>query len=215
MSDESWNRTLDEDHLEAVEYDDASKAIPVLNEAGHKTRPLSAEEKMPPYPVWRDGELVVPTKWTGELSEMEFESRYEEEGTLLMATIPGETDALITALCTDAEGLMDTYFGLDAAIAVASHPEDVPDEFLRENSMQLSMAATMLRYAAESMSSAMEDAFRSPDHAAEFDAQLAANMKGAESFRTAADRIEGAMAKVISPLLMSASRERSKAQTLH
>lgn len=168
-----------------------------------------------PYPVWEGETLHVPPNWKGQFSEIEFSSRLEPHGTMVVAEIPGETTSVITALCTDGEGLMDICFGIDAAVGIASEPKSVPHEFLVENSMQLHIAVTIFKEAAKRMDESMDEAFCPPDRTVEFKAQKSANEQGARSLRLAAQRVEAAVAAAASPLLNAASRQTSGILRLH
>jgi hypothetical protein len=207
---------IEEDH----EYGDASDVNLDFLDEENETMSASlsddyGDDDEGPYPCWQGETLHVPPFWRGQLSEIDFSSREQPEGTMVVAEIPGETTSVITALCTDGEGLMDICFGIDAAVSVASEPQMVPREFLAEHSMQLYLATAIFKEAARRMDESMDEAFCPPDRTVEFKAQLSANQQGARSLRTAAKRVEDAIAGSASPLLNAASREPAGMRRIH
>lgn len=215
LSDYTKNPTLDdlEEFQDPEDLDTLDLEEDMEDEDGeggplHKEVFLPEGMEMPPYPQWsEDGTLMVPPRWKGELSDIQFYVKHQPNGTLLFADIPGEVESTVSAFCTCGEGLLSTVFAIDAAISVASEPEDVPVEFLAENSMALHAAAMIFDQSSTKIRESMSEAFRSPDQAKEFDAQKKMSDQVADSLQQIAQRIRGNLAAKIDPLLNAASLE--------
>jgi hypothetical protein len=145
------------------------------------------------YPEWRDGILVVPEVWQGQLSKIEFSIIHKPEGTILIAEIPGEITSTVSALCTDGDGLLDLSFAIDAAVSVASCPEEVPTEFLEAHSMALHFAAMIFEESGRKITESMDQVFRPPDNVEAHDLAKKFNDKISRSLREISKRLRATL----------------------
>jgi hypothetical protein len=176
------------DAMDAEDYDDLVEQEMREDELGggvHEQAELPGGQAMPKYPEWRDGMLFVPNSWQGQLSEIEFSVLHKSEGAILIAEIPGEITSTVSVLCTDGGGLVDLSFAIDAAVSVASCPEEVPTDFLESHSLALHFAAIIFEKTGQKITESMDKVSRSPENAKAYD--LAKNVN---------DKMSGSLLKI-------------------
>jgi hypothetical protein len=173
------------------------------------------DSPMPTYPEWRDGTLHTPPAWLGKESGIQFSSRQHPDGIVLVADIPGETTSVISALCDDGNGMLDVCETIDLAVAVAVSPEAYDADFVKANTLRISVAKDMFLAAAMNMEALMGHGFRDPEQGAAYDLQQKANKNGAGTMRRISERLDKILHEKSDPMVRLAAVDAYGLTTYH